>query len=214
MEHDYQHLLVELRDSGTAWVTINRPQARNSLHAELIAELNHCFHTLASDPRMRCIVLTGAGTVFSAGADITWMKQAQDLTDAENLADAQRLAAMFAAIDRCPKPVIARVNGAAIAGGAGLVAVCDIAVAVEAAQFAFPEAALGIIPATIAPYVVRKMGAGWARFFFLTGDRFPARRAFETGLVHEVVDEQALDKSVARYVAALQRGGPNALAAA
>ncbi|MBI4497701.1 MAG: enoyl-CoA hydratase/isomerase family protein [Chloroflexi bacterium] len=193
---------------------LNRPEVRNALHPDLIAEVEHCLRSLADDVRTRCIVLTGAGAAFSAGADIGWLQRAVDLTQAENVADALALCRMLEAVDRCPKPVIARVNGSAFAGGAGLVAACDLAVAVASAQFAFTEVALGIVPATVSPYVLRKIGPSWTRYLFLTGERFDARRACALGLVHAVTEEAELDAAVTRLTAAVLRGGPRALAAA
>lgn len=212
MASDYAHLAVTRRE-GVATVTLDRPEVHNAFNPALIEELTRCFAALGGDAGVRAVVLTGAGRSFSAGADIEAMRQSLDLTPAENVADAERLAALFATIDRCPKPVVARVNGAAIGGGVGLVAVCDVAVAAEGTRFAFSEVRLGIAPAVIGPYVVRRIGPGHARALFLTGARFDAARAREIGLVHRVVPAEGLDAAVAEVVAALLAGGPAAQAA-
>ena len=200
--------------NGIATVTLDRPEARNAFNAELIAQLRDCFAALATDDAVRVVVLTGAGTVFSAGADVQWMQGAAQFTVVENERDARAMAAMFAAVDRCPKPVVARVNGAAFGGGAGLIACCDIAVAVEDARFSFSEVRLGIAPATISPFVLRKIGPSHARALFLTAERFDAARARAIGLVHEVVPADELDAAIDRQTAMLLHGGPHALAAA
>jgi methylglutaconyl-CoA hydratase len=200
--------------NGVATVTLDRPEVRNALNGDLIAAIHDCFVTLAADDAVRVVVLTGAGTVFSAGADIEWMHAAAAFTAAENEQDARKMAAMFAAIDRCPKPVVARVNGAAFGGGGGLVACCDVAIAVEGARFAFSEVRLGIAPATIGPFVLRKIGPSQARALFLTAERFDAAHAKAIGLVHAVVPADELDAAVARQTEMLLHGGPHALAAA
>lgn len=207
-------MLTVTHAKGVATVTLNRPEVRNALDAELIAAIRDCFATLAADDAVRVVVLTGAGTVFSAGADVRWMQEAAHFTAEENAHDARALTTMLAAVDRCPKPVVARVNGAAFGGGAGLIACCDIAVAVEGARFSFSEVRLGIVPATIGPFVLRKIGASQARALFLTAERFDAARAREIGLVHAVVPAEELDAAVARQTDMLLHGGPHALAAA
>ena len=190
-----------------------RPEARNALNAALIADLTRCFEELAEDESVRVVVLTGEGPAFCAGADVEYMRETADFPYEENLEEARRLADMFLAVDDLPKPVVAKVRGAAIGGGAGLVAVADVAVAEEGAHFAFSEVRLGIAPATISPFVVRKLGYSWARALFLTGERFDAGRARELGLVHEAVPEGNLDAAVQRTVAHLLQGGPAAQAA-
>ena len=200
--------------NGVATVMLDRPEVRNALNADLIAAIYDCFTTLAADDAVRVVVLTGAGTVFSAGADVRWMQEAARFTAEENARDARALAAMLATVDRCPKPVVARVNGAAFGGGAGLIACCDIAVAVEGTRFAFSEVRLGIAPATIGPFVLRKIGPSQARALFLSAEQFDAARAKEIGLVHAVVPADELDAAVARQTEMLLHGGPHALAAA
>jgi methylglutaconyl-CoA hydratase len=207
-------MLTVTQATGIATVTLDRPEVRNALNGELIAALHDCFVTLAADDAVRVVVLTGAGAVFSAGADVAWMHAAARFTADENEREARQMAAMFAAVDRCPKPVVARVNGAAFGGGVGLVACCDLAVAAEGARFSFSEVRLGIAPATIGPFVLRKIGASQARALFLTGERFDAARAKEIGLVHAVAPAEELDAAVARQTEMLLHGGPRALTAA
>lgn len=212
MANSYEHLSVE-REGAVATVALARPDARNALNAELIGELARCMEELAEDGSVRVVVLTGEGDFFCAGADIGYMRDTAEFSYEENLEDARKLAAMFRAVDECPKPVLARVRGAAIGGGVGLVAAADVAVAEEGAVFAFSEVRLGISPATIAPFVLRKIGTSQTRALFLTGERFDAARAQEIGLVHEVAAEGNLDAAVGEKVAALLAGGPEALAA-
>src|SRR5215216_1926986 len=201
-------------DEGpVATVALARPEARNALNAALIAEITRCFGELAEDGDVRVVVLTGEGPSFCAGADVGYMRDTAMFSYEENLGDARRLADMFLAVDNLPKPVVAKVRGAAIGGGAGLVAVADVAVAEEGTRFAFSEVRLGIAPATIAPFVVRKIGHSHALALFLTGERFGAGRAQEIGLVQEVVPEGDLDAAVERVVTQLLQGGPAAQAA-
>lgn len=215
----YQYLDVSRR-GAVATVTLNRPEFHNALNALLIAEVTRCFVALADAAAAggtdapRAVVLTGAGTSFCAGADLHAMSQSLELPPAENLADAERLAAMFAAIDHCPLPTLARINGTALGGGVGLIAACDIAVAAAGARFGFSEVRLGLAPAVIAPFVLRRIGEGHARALFLGGGRFDAARAREIGLVHAVAPADNLDRAVDERLAALLRGGPVAIAAA
>lgn len=206
-----EHLSIDI-DGPVARVTLSRPELHNALNDRLVAEIRDSFLRLALDDDVRAVVLTGAGISFCAGADLAWLQQAVTYTEAENRADALHLVEMFDAIDSCPKPVIARVNGAALAGGAGLVASCDIAVAVNTARFGFTEARLGLVPATISPYVVRKIGQTHARALFLTAERFEAPKARDIGLVHEVVDADRLDSAVDRILRNVLAGGPRAQA--
>lgn len=200
-------------DGAVATVALARPDARNALNAAIIGELTRCFEGLAEDDGVRVVVLTGEGRHFCAGADIGYMRRTAEYSYEENVEDARGLAAMFAAVEGCPKPVVAKVRGAAIGGGVGLVAAADVAVAEEGTVFAFTEVRLGISPATIAPFVLRKIGLSQARALFLTGERFGAERAREIGLVHEVVAGADLDGAVEENVEALLAGGPEALAA-
>ncbi|MEO8537702.1 MAG: enoyl-CoA hydratase/isomerase family protein [Betaproteobacteria bacterium] len=193
-----------------ATVTLNRPAIHNAFDETLIAELTACFVDLDDDPRVRVVVLAGAGRSFCAGADLNWMKRMAAFGDDENLRDAQALAAMLRALHSLSKPTIARVHGPAYGGGVGLIAACDIALAVPEATFALTEAKLGLIPATIGPYVIEAVGARQARRYFLTAERFGADTALRIGLVHEIVASATLDARVEDLVAMLRAAGPNA----
>lgn len=201
-------------DDGIARVTLARPDVRNAFNAELIAELRRAFDHLSHDASVRAIVLAGEGKVFCGGADINWMRGALALSYDENVADAEEMSDMFRAIDRCAKPVIGRIQGAALGGGAGLTAVCDIVVASDDAIFGFTEVKLGIIPAVISPFVLAKIGVSHARALFLTGERFDAARAQTIGLVHQIVGENDLDVTIDGILAELRSAGPHAIAAA
>ncbi len=203
---------VERSRPGVARVVLDRPELRNAFDDVLIARLTEAFVALAGDDSVRVIVLSGEGKSFCAGADLSWMKRMVAYGTEENRRDAAALAEMFRRIDACPKPVVARVQGAALGGGAGLVAVCDVAVAADDALLGTTEVRLGIVPAVISPFVVRKIGESHARRWFLTGERFPAAEALRAGLVHAVVPEAALDAEIDRVVDALLLGGPEALA--
>jgi len=201
------------RDGPVATITINRPEIRNAIGPSLIAQLTQLFQVLSVDDT-RVIVLTGAGTAFSAGADIDWMRASRDLTMEANVADAAAARTMFETVDTCLKPVVARVNGPALGGGVGLVACADIAIAVEDAVFGFSEVRLGLIPAMISPYVLRSIGPGHARALFASGRRFGAAEAQRLGLVQEVTSANGLDDAVSAACAELLRAGPHAVAAA
>jgi methylglutaconyl-CoA hydratase len=201
------------RDGGVATLTLNRPELRNAIGPSLIAQLTQLLGVLAVD-ETRVIVLTGAGTSFSAGADIDWMRASRDLSPEQNVADAAATRSMFEAIDSCPKPVIARVNGHALGGGIGLVACADLAIAVPQASFGFSEVRLGLIPALISPYVLRAIGPGHARALFTSGRRFDAAEALRLGLVHGLAEPSELDGAVAAACDDMLRAGPFAVAAA
>jgi methylglutaconyl-CoA hydratase len=204
--------MLDITYTGSvATVTLNRPDVHNAFNAELIAELTDCFTELADDVSVRAVVLTGAGPSFCAGGDVNWMRSSLDLTREENMADAERLAAMFDAINGLPKPVIGRVNGAAVGGGAGLVACCDIAISTKTAKFGFSEVKLGIVPGVIARYVVPKIGVSHARALFVSGRRFDAAHAQCIGLVHDVVPAEQLDAAVEQVVAEVLSSGPEAI---
>src|SRR5215211_2574683 len=205
-------VLKVTRSGPLATVTMNRPDSHNALNADLIAELTSCFEKISDDEIVRVIVLAGEGRSFCAGADVGYMRETANFSYEENLEDARRLAMMYWTIDECPKPVVARVQGAAMGGGAGLAAVADVVVADSEVRFAFSEVRLGIAPATIAPFVVRKIGASHARSLFVTGERFGAERAQEIGLVHEIVSGNDLDAAVDEKVRELLQGGPVAQA--
>jgi methylglutaconyl-CoA hydratase len=199
---------------GIARVTLARPEVRNAFNAEVIRRLHEAFLEITAADDVRAVVLAGEGNVFCGGADINWMRASLDLEFEANVADAERMSDMFRAIDNCAKPVIGRIQGAAMGGGAGLAAVCDIAIAADDALFGFTEVKLGIIPAVISPFVLAKIGASHARALFLTGERFDARHAEAIGLVHAVVPLADLDAAVDRRLAELGSAGPTAVSAA
>ena len=198
------NLRVE-RDGSVLRVTLARADRRNAFDAEIIRELAEAFVGVG---RVRAVVLAGDGQSFSAGADVDWMRSSVDLSTEQNVADANALRRMLESIDSCPAPVIARVQGHALGGGAGLVAAADIAIAARDAVFAFSEVKLGIIPAVISPFALAKIGPGAARRYFLTGERFDAETALRIGLVHEVADD--LDAAVDHIVSELMSAGPQA----
>jgi methylglutaconyl-CoA hydratase len=199
--------------NGVHTITLSRPDVRNAFNDEVIAELKNAFLAVAQDAAVRCVVLAAEGPAFCAGADLNWMRRMADYTRAENLADAGELAAMLRAMHACPQPTIARVQGDVYAGGMGLLAACDMAVSVDTANYCLSEVKLGLIPATISPYVIRAMGARAAHRYFLTAERFNAAEAHRIGLVHEVVNADALDAKVAELTQALVSASPNAVRA-
>ncbi len=194
-------------------ITLARPEVRNAFNDEVIAELKNAFLAVAQDASVRCVVLAAEGPAFCAGADLNWMRRMADYSREENRADAGELAAMLRAIYECPQPTIARVQGDVYAGGMGLVAACDIAVGVDTAQFCLSEVKLGLIPATISPYVIRAMGVRAAHRYFLTAERFGAAEAHRIGLLHAVVTADALDAEVAELTQALVNASPHAVRA-
>lgn len=199
---------------GVARVTLARPDVRNAFNADVIRELRETFTNLNDHQDVRAVVLAGEGKTFCGGADINWMRGALELSYDENVADAEGMSDMFRAIDRCTKPVIAKIHGAALGGGAGLAAVCDVVIASDETLFGFTEVKLGIIPAVISPFVLAKIGTTHARALFMTGERFSAARAMQIGLVHEVVAIDALDAAVERVLGELRTAAPEAAAAA
>jgi methylglutaconyl-CoA hydratase len=206
--------LTTTRQGAVEQLTLNRPDVRNAFNEDVIAELTAWARAIATDTAVRVVVLSGAGKVFSAGADATWMARMVGYSQDENVKDATRMAEMFLALNRLPAAVIGRIHGAALGGGAGLTAICDIAVAADSALFGFTETKLGILPAVISPYVLPKIGPSAARELFLTGMRFSAARAKEIGLVHAVVPETELDRTVQTYVEELLSASPTGIAAA
>ena len=207
---EYQTLTVGIIDK-VATVTLNRPDVRNAFNEHTINELSIAFHELGRNEMVRAIVLAANGPAFCAGADLNWMKKMAAYSHEENEADAMQLAQMLRTIYLCPKPVVAKVQGDCYAGGMGLVAACDIAVAVQEANFCLSEVKLGLIPATISPYVIKAMGGNAARRYFLTAERFTAQEAHRIGFVHEVVVADALDAKVAEVLKALVGNSPNAV---
>jgi len=202
------------RTDSVAYVALERPEVRNAFNAEAIGELDRAFAALENDDTVRAVVLSGAGKTFCGGADVTWMRASLELTHDENVEDARAMSRMFRRIDRIAKPVIGRIHGAALGGGAGLVACCDIAIASAGTLFGFTETKLGIMPAVISPFVLAKIGLSHARALALTGERFAAERALAIGLVHEVVaNDDALDAAVARVLGEIRTASPTGIAA-
>lgn len=199
---------------GIARVTLARPEVRNAFNAEVIEQLHDAFTRITAADEVRAVVLEGEGKVFCGGADIGWMRASLDLSVDANIADAQRMSDMFRAIDNCSKPVIGQIHGAALGGGAGLAAVCDIVIASDDAVFGFTEVKLGIIPAVISPFVIAKIGASHARALFLTGQKFDAAAAMHIGLVHKIVPPVELGAAVEYCLEEIFTAGPAAVSAA
>ena len=208
-------LLTTRRDGPVEYLTLNRPEVRNAFNADMIAEITEWTVDAARRAGdVRAAVLAGAGAAFCAGADAAWMERTASYSEAENLRDATQAAQMFRALDQLPFPLIGRVHGAALGGGAGLAAVCDIVVSDQEAVFGFTEVTLGLVPAVISPFVLAKIGRSAARELFLTGARFSSARACQLGLVHAVVPASELDATVSSHLAQIARGGPEAIASA
>ena len=199
------------QDQGVARVTLQRPEVHNAFDDKLIRELDVALTELGRDVHVRAVVLTGAGAAFSAGADLGWMQRMAAAGEDENRADALALAHLMHTLAFLPKPTLARVNGAAYGGGVGLVACCDIVVAAQGAKFGLTEVKLGLVPAVISPYVIDAIGTRQALRWFQTGEAFDAARAQAIGLVHEVVEAEALDGAIAAQTAALLKAGPQAV---
>ena len=207
---NYQTLEI-VREERLATIWLNRPDVRNAFNEITIAEITAAFRELGQEASLRAIVLAARGPAFCAGADLNWMKKMAGYTHAENLADAGQLAEMLRTIYTCPKPVVAKVQGDCYAGGMGLVAACDIAVVAEGVNFCLSEVRLGLIPATISPYVIKAMGENAARRYFLTAERFSAEEAQRIGFAHKVVAAEALDAATAEIVKALVSASPHAV---
>jgi len=208
---EYERVELE-RDGVVARVWLNRPEVRNALDGGTVAELRSLLFDLGSDDTVRVIVLGGRGKAFCAGADLNWMKAMASFTRDDNLREAQSLADLYFTVYDSPKPVVARVHGAALGGGSGLVAACDIAIAASGTVFGFTEVRLGLIPSVISPYVFPRIGESAARELFLTGERFDAAKAAGVGLVREAVPEGELDARVEERVERLLKAGPRAIA--
>jgi methylglutaconyl-CoA hydratase len=193
-------------------VTMNRPHVHNAFNAKMIGELADAFLAARGDDGIRVVVLTGAGASFCAGADLNWMREVIQYSYEQNLAESRQVAELMKAIYELPKPTIARVNGAVIGGGTGLLSACDIVVASDKARFGLSEVKIGLVPAAIGPYVIRRIGENHAHELFLTGERFDARRALEIGLINKVVPHEALDEKVDEIVRLLLSSGPEAIA--
>jgi methylglutaconyl-CoA hydratase len=204
---------VSRPNAHVARIWLNRPDVRNAFNDEVIGALTRAFESLSQDPALRVVVLGARGKAFCAGADLNWMKAMAGYSWEENRADAQRLADMLWLLDQCPVPIVGRVQGDCYAGGMGLAAICDVLVAVRGAQFCLSEARLGLMPATISPYVFRAMGASAARRYTLTAERFSAEQAHAMGLVHELATPETLDAQVDALVDTLVANGPAAVRA-
>ena len=207
----YNTIKFEVRDK-VARITLNRPEVRNAFNSEMISEISALFAEINTRDDIRVVVMTGEGKAYCAGADLKWMGDVLNYSYEENLEDSRNLAGMFYNINNCPFPTIARVNGAAIGGGCGLVAVCDIVIASDKALFSLSEVKIGLVPACISPYVIRRMGDRYSREYFLTGERIGVEKALDAGLVNEAVSEGELDAAVERRVKQLLSSGPKALA--
>ncbi|WP_245443556.1 MULTISPECIES: enoyl-CoA hydratase-related protein [Labrys] len=202
------------RDGSVAVLTLDRPEVLNAFDEGLIAELTRAFAEAGTDAAVRAVLLQAEGKAFSAGADLAWMRRAADASPEDNLADARQLAELMRVVDTCPKPTLVRVQGAAFGGAVGLVACCDIAIAVPQARFSLSEVRLGLIPGAISPYVIRAIGQRAARRLFLTAERFSADEALRYGLIHEIAAPETLDQAVQRCLSDILAGGPEAIAAA
>ena len=202
--------LEVVRQGEVVLVGLARPKVHNAFDETLIAELTAAVRDAGADPAVRAIVVHGTGSTFCAGADLAWMKRMAGYGHAENLADANALAAMLSTLAECPKPTVACVNGPAYGGGVGLIACCDVAIGTSDAEFALSEVKLGLIPATIAPYVVAAIGERQARRYFVTGERFSAAEAYRIGLLHDIVPPVELDTRVNEVLGALLLAGPQA----
>lgn len=211
---DESPFLLERRADGVCTVSLNRPGIHNAFDDRLIVDLTECLEEIGGDDTVRAVVLTGRGKSFSAGADLNWMRRSADYGEAENLADARALAKLMSVLNELPKPTIAKINGAALGGGVGLICCCDIAIASEAARFGTTEVRLGIMPSVIGPYVVATIGPRQARRLMLTGERINAAQAREIGLVHEMTAVDHLDDAVDTVVRHLLAGGPQAIRSA
>jgi methylglutaconyl-CoA hydratase len=209
---NFNHLQIR-RESGVEHVVLNRPEVRNAFNEHVVAEMAAWAARATNDQDIRAAVLGGAGPVFCAGADLQWMSKMAAYSQEDNVRDATAAAKMFSAFDRLPFPVIARIQGAAIGGGAGLAAIADVAIAAADATFGFTEVKIGLLPAIIAPYVLAKIGRSAARELFLTGRRFTAEEARGVGLVHAVVPADQLDVTVGKYVDEILAAGREAVAA-
>ena len=207
-------VITDIDDLGVAQVRLNNPDKHNAFDDQIIDELTEAFVAIADNSNVRVMVLGSEGKSFSAGADLEWMKRMASYSYEENLRDASALALMLKTLNEIPQPTIARVQGAAFGGAVGLVSCCDMAVAASAASFSLSEVKIGLVPATISPYVIAAIGQRAVRRYFVTAERFDAHRAMEIGLVNEVVDAEQLDQEIDRLIDALLANGPEAIIAA
>lgn len=208
---DFNTIIYERREQ-VLWVTFNRPEVHNAFNVEMIEEMTEVVHRVKEDGAVRIVVLTGSGKSFCAGADLNWLREIVHYSFKQNLEESRALADVLHQLYALPKPTIAMVNGAAIGGGTGFLSACDIAVAAEEAVFGLSEVKIGLVPAAISPYVLRKIGESKAREYFLTGKRISAKKAYEIGLVNEVVSLEKLNESVDRLIENLLTSGPEAMA--
>ncbi len=206
----YETLSYEKSDN-VGWITFTRPEIHNAFNSTMIEELYELFENIHKDKKLRVVVITGEGKSFCAGADLNWMRAVKDYSFEKNFSESMKLAEVFHLIYTCPKPVIGRINGAAIGGGTGFVAVTDIAIASSKAIFSFSEVKIGVVPACISPYVVKRVGEGRAREFFLTGERMKAGKALNAGLVNQVVEPENLDDAVDAMIKQIVSSGPEAI---
>ena len=207
-------VITDIDDLGVAWVRLNNPDRHNAFDDQIIGQLTEAFAGVAVNPNVRVMVLGSEGKSFSAGADLGWMKRMASYSYKENLRDAGALALMLKTLNQMPQPTIARVQGAAFGGAVGLVSCCDMAVAATNASFSLSEVKIGLVPATISPYVIAAIGERWARRYFLTAERFDAQRAMQIGLVNEAVNAEQLDQQINSLIEALLVNGPEAVMAA
>lgn len=214
MKKNYSGLLINIDNRGVATVTLNRPDVHNAFDAQLIADLTEVFQALDKNADVRAMVLGANGRNFCAGADLNWMQTMANYSYAENLKDAAKLANMLASLNRLNKPTIAKVQGAAFGGAIGLIACCDMAIGSKLSNFCLSEVKIGLIPATISPYVISAIGARAARRYFITAEVFSARRARRLGLLSEAVTEEELDSSVETLIEHILRNSPSAVSAA
>lgn len=198
-------------DRGVLSLTMNRPEVHNAFDADMIQELTEALQAAAQHEEVRIVVISGAGSCFSAGADLNWMRSQAEATQEDNELDAMRLADLMRTLNYLTKPTIARINGAAFGGGMGLISACDITIAVDNARFGLTESRLGLAPAVISPYVFRRIGEANARRYFLTGERFDSQRALSIGLIQQSVPQEHLDSSVESVIKDLLKGGPFAI---
>jgi len=210
---DFTTLKFE-KKADVAHVIFNRPEIHNAFNSTVITEMSLAFYGIAKDESLRAVILTGEGKSFCAGADLNWMKAVKEQGYETNLNESNSLADLFYQIYTCPLPVIGRINGAAIGGGTGFVALCDVAIAAKLAVFSFSEVKIGLVPACIGPYVIKKMGEGRARELFISGERMNAERALQVGLINKVVDDDKLDKAVDELLETIISSGPQAVAMA
>lgn len=201
---------LQIENRGVATITLNRPELHNAFNDELISDLISCFNELSKNQKVRLVVLTGVGKSFCAGADLNWMKRMKGYSYDENLKDADNLAELFSVINNFNKPTIAKVNGSALGGGAGLLACCDYVIAVDTALIGFTEVRLGLLPAVISPFVIAKIGEGHARATFLSGIRFNVNRAVMMGLVHQISSFDKLDEDLEMVISEFLQAAPMA----